>query len=113
MRFLLTRPMHDSKKLAEMLETRGHPAVIEPMMEIRFLPFNPPTDPASFQAVVFTSANGVRAFRHHFPDTNFAGLCGRPGHRNGSPPERFHRHHIRQPGCGKVGPFDSQRSRFG
>ncbi|MFC7048073.1 uroporphyrinogen-III synthase [Emcibacter nanhaiensis] len=69
MRFLLTRPLHDSRILAHLLEARDHEAVIEPMMEVRCRPFEPPTDPTSYQAVIFTSANGVRAFRHHFPDS--------------------------------------------
>ncbi|WP_417316586.1 uroporphyrinogen-III synthase [Emcibacter sp.] len=68
MRFLLTRPLEDSTKLAQMLNARGHTALIEPMMDIRFLPFDPPAELSTYQAVIFTSANGVRAFRHHFPD---------------------------------------------
>ncbi|WP_321395543.1 uroporphyrinogen-III synthase [Emcibacter sp.] len=68
MRFLLTRPLEDSTKLAQMLEAAGHQAMIEPMMDIRVLAFDPPKDPSGYQAVIFTSANGVRAFRHHFPD---------------------------------------------
>lgn len=66
MRFLLTRPLEDSRILAEKLEKAGHEVFTEPMMSVRNLPFEARELPAGCQALVFTSANGVRAFIHHF-----------------------------------------------
>ena len=61
MRILLTRPREDSEPLARKLQALGHPTTIEPLIEIE------PIDEAiidlsGVQALLFTSANGVRAF---------------------------------------------------
>ncbi len=48
--------------LAMALEARGVGALIEPMMEIQYCDAAP--DLAGVQAVLFTSANGVRALAH-------------------------------------------------
>lgn len=60
MRVLLTRPLEDAGPFAQMLAARGHEAVIAPLLEIRF------ADGAEIsldgvQAILATSANGVRA----------------------------------------------------
>jgi uroporphyrinogen-III synthase len=60
MRVLLTRPLEDAVPFAQMLAARGHDAVIAPLLEIRF------ADGAEIslddvQAILATSANGVRA----------------------------------------------------
>jgi uroporphyrinogen-III synthase len=60
MRVLLTRPLEDAVPFAQMLGARGHEAVIAPLLEIRF------RDGAEIslegvQAILATSANGVRA----------------------------------------------------
>jgi uroporphyrinogen-III synthase len=60
MRVLLTRPMNDAAPFARMLDARGHEAVIAPLLDIRF------RDGAEIsldgvQAILTTSANGVRA----------------------------------------------------
>ena len=60
MRILLTRPREDAVPFAQMLSARGHDAVIAPLLEIRF------ADGAEIslegvQAILATSANGVRA----------------------------------------------------
>ncbi len=57
---LVTRPLADSQGLAEALEARGFSALVEPMLAIRFLDSAPP-DRHAYQAVLATSANGVRA----------------------------------------------------
>jgi uroporphyrinogen-III synthase len=61
MHALITRPLEDAKPLAELLAGRGVACTVEPLLEIA-------PDPAAtidldgVQAVLFTSANGVRAF---------------------------------------------------
>jgi uroporphyrinogen-III synthase len=65
MRVLVTRAEGDAEKLAARLAERGHHSIIENLMTIRFRPeaarsFGPFLD--GVQAILFTSANGVRAF---------------------------------------------------
>jgi uroporphyrinogen-III synthase len=60
-RILLTRPRDDTAALAEKLAAAGHDVRSEPMLEIRFVP-GAVVDLEGAQAILFTSANGVRAF---------------------------------------------------
>jgi len=60
MRALITRPRAEAEELAAALELRGIGAVIEPLMRVRYRA-GPPPDLAGAQAVLCTSANGVRA----------------------------------------------------
>lgn len=60
MRFLLTRPREDSEALAAALSARGHESIIAPVMEVRFRA-GLPIALDRIQAVMATSANGVRA----------------------------------------------------
>jgi uroporphyrinogen-III synthase len=65
MKVLVTRAEGDAEKLAARLAARGHDSIIEHLMTIRFQPeaarsIGPFLD--GVQAVLFTSANGVRAF---------------------------------------------------
>jgi len=60
MRILLTRPLDDSIRIAEQLSARGHTALVAPLMEIRFRE-GPEILLDGIQAVLATSANGVRA----------------------------------------------------
>ena len=65
MKVLVTRAEGDAKKLATRLAERGHQSVIENLMTIRFRPEAARSIGAflgGVQAVLFTSANGVRAF---------------------------------------------------
>jgi uroporphyrinogen-III synthase len=65
MKALVTRPREDSDALGAALRARGIEPVIEPMLSIRFAPDAAPVLTGAFdgaQAVLFTSANGVRAF---------------------------------------------------
>jgi len=61
MRVLITRPRDDSAATAARLAAMGAEAVIEPLLDIRFTP-GPAPDLRGVQAVLVTSANGVRAF---------------------------------------------------
>lgn len=58
---LLTRPRAESEKLAAEVRSRGFEPFIEPMLEIVPLDAALP-DLKQFQALIFTSANGVDAF---------------------------------------------------
>ncbi len=61
MRVLITRAREDAEPLAEMLEEIGVETIIDPLLDIVFLP-GPPLDLAGVQGLLITSANGVRAF---------------------------------------------------
>ena len=56
---LVTRPLADSRDLAEALKSRGFDPLIEPMLTIRYRDETPPGH--EYQGVLATSANGVRA----------------------------------------------------
>jgi uroporphyrinogen-III synthase len=62
MRLLITRPREDADALAEILRARGHVPVVAPVMELRTMA-GPPLPLENVQAVIATSANGVRALR--------------------------------------------------
>lgn len=61
---LVTRPLEDSGEIAEALAQRGYEPVIEPMLAIRFLDV-PVPDPAPYQGILITSANGARALARY------------------------------------------------
>lgn len=70
MRLLLTRPEAESRSLRDALQARGHAVDVAPMLAIRSkrdadLPLNNVT------ALLFTSANGVRAFTDATPRRDF------------------------------------------
>ena len=63
MRVLVTRPEDDARSLVAALEARGHEALVAPMLIIAPAPgVEAPLDLGGVQALVFTSANGVRVF---------------------------------------------------
>ena len=67
---LITRPEEDARPLAEALAARGVATVIEPLLAIRPLPeaaSDLAKDLAGVQALLFTSANGARAFAELSP----------------------------------------------
>lgn len=74
MRILITRPRDDAGPLAEKLKARGHEVLVEPMLDIRLVP-DAKVDLASVQAVLFTSANGVRAFAAAEKRRDLPALC--------------------------------------
>jgi len=61
MRALITRPQEDSAALAEALSARGIEPQIEPLLTVKPVA-DAVVDLDGVQAVLFTSANGVRAF---------------------------------------------------
>ncbi len=62
-RVLITRPREDAEPLAERLAAGGVDSLIEPLLGIDCLE-GPPVDLSGVQALLVTSANGVRAFVH-------------------------------------------------
>ena len=60
MRVLITRPGEDGTALAEVLKTNGVETVIEPLLAIKHIN-GPFVDVNTVQALLLTSANGVRA----------------------------------------------------
>ncbi|MBI4183039.1 MAG: uroporphyrinogen-III synthase [Proteobacteria bacterium] len=74
MRVLVTRPAEDAAATAARLEALGHEALIEPLLDIRLRAAEPP-DLAGVQAILFTSANGVRAFAAASPRRDLAAFA--------------------------------------
>lgn len=61
MRVLVTRPEDDARAFAQALREAGHEVVLEPLLAVEPLPEeDAPISLAGVQALVFTSANGVR-----------------------------------------------------
>jgi uroporphyrinogen-III synthase len=60
MRVLITRPEEDAGRIAALLKERGHESVIASLLAVRFHD-GPEISLAGVQAVLATSANGVRA----------------------------------------------------
>ena len=60
MRILITRPIEDGKEIAARLVERGHQAVLAPLLTPRFHE-GPEPDLKGVQALLATSANGIRA----------------------------------------------------
>ncbi len=72
LRALVTRPEEDAAPLAAALAERGIDVTLEPLLSIRPLP-EAPIDLAGVQALLFTSANGVRSFAELAGGRDFAG----------------------------------------
>ncbi len=60
MRYLVTRPRDDAEAFAKTLYERGHVAIVAPVMEVHVIA-GEPIALEGVQAVLATSANGVRA----------------------------------------------------
>ena len=78
MKVLITRAEQEAERLAQLLAARGFDSVIEPMLAIRFLPQSAQILApflAGAQAVLFTSANGARAFAAATPRRDFRVLA--------------------------------------
>jgi len=61
MRLLITRPIEDAEPLAAALDERGIKTILDPMMTITGVAA-PDMDLTGIQALLVTSANGIRAF---------------------------------------------------
>jgi uroporphyrinogen-III synthase len=60
MRILITRPAEDGAEIAHLLAAQGHEALLAPLLNVH-IHDGPLLDLAGIQAVLATSANGVRA----------------------------------------------------
>jgi uroporphyrinogen-III synthase len=60
MRVLITRPEEDAARIAGLLKSRGHEPVIAPLLQTNFHD-GPEVSLVGVQAILATSANGVRA----------------------------------------------------
>jgi uroporphyrinogen-III synthase len=60
MKILVTRPLADGQEIAARLAELGHQALLAPLLEPRFFD-GPEPDLADVQAILATSANGIRA----------------------------------------------------
>ena len=61
MHLLVTRPAEDGEATAGLLREMGHEAIVEPLLKIEYLDC-PAVSAEGVQALVATSANGIRAF---------------------------------------------------
>lgn len=73
-RILITRPEEDAASLAEILTGLGHQVHIEPLLSVR-LRKDAVLDTAGAQALLFTSANGVRAAARLTAERGLPALC--------------------------------------
>lgn len=74
LQILVTRPRGEADLFAVALAMRGHDAVVAPLLDI-VVDDAPPLDLSGVQAVLFTSANGVRAFAHTQKSRELKAFC--------------------------------------
>lgn len=74
MRILVTRPSEDGARLTQRLAAMGHEAVFAPLLDIELIAGDA-LDLQGVQAVLFTSANGVRAFAARSGERALPALC--------------------------------------
>lgn len=70
MRILVTRPLADSEEIAARLGERGHQAIVAPLLTPRFDQGSKP-ELGDVQAILATSANGIRALISHTARRDF------------------------------------------
>lgn len=73
-RILVTRPEEDGAAFADILAGMGHEAVLEPLLAVR-LRDGAALDVAGAQALLFTSANGVRMAARLTQERTIPALC--------------------------------------
>ena len=66
MKILVTRPLEDGRQIAARLAEMGHQALLAPLLEPRFLD-GPEPALEDVQAILATSANGIRALIRRTP----------------------------------------------
>ena len=74
MRILVTRPSEDATRLAVRLAAMGVEAIAAPLLDIRNID-GAALDLRGVQAILFTSANGVRAFIARSEERTIPALC--------------------------------------
>ena len=74
MRILVTRPAEDCKPLIAALAQLGHEGVVAPLLDIRLIDGDE-LDLAGVQGLLFTSANGARAFAGRSAERDLPALC--------------------------------------
>ena len=74
MRILVTRPAEDCKPLIAALAQLGHEGVAAPLLEIRLIAGDE-LDMVGVQGLLFTSANGARAFAGRSIERDLPALC--------------------------------------
>ncbi|HEY9163861.1 MAG TPA: uroporphyrinogen-III synthase [Magnetovibrio sp.] len=74
MRLLVTRPSEDAGRLNERLRALGHEGIAAPLLEVHFIAGDA-VDLSGVQGILFTSANGVRAFAERSTDRTLPALC--------------------------------------
>ena len=67
MRILITRPLEDGEEIAQRLRAMGHDPVLAPLLSTHFHDASAPSLDG-VQAILATSANGVRAFARVSPE---------------------------------------------
>jgi uroporphyrinogen-III synthase len=70
MKILITRPEEDGKEIAAKLAERGHQGFVAPLLTPNFQD-GPEPDLTGVQAILATSANGIRAFVRRSPRRDF------------------------------------------
>ncbi|HEV7960116.1 MAG TPA: uroporphyrinogen-III synthase, partial [Rhizomicrobium sp.] len=70
-RILVTRPREEGEAIARRLAAMGHQTLLAPLLSVKFLD-GAPLDLAGIQAVLVTSANGVRALVRRTPNRHAA-----------------------------------------
>lgn len=71
---LITRPEEDAEPLAKELSLRGFQPVVAPMLSIRQIP-DASLDLVGIRGLLFTSANGVRAFATNSDRRDYVAWC--------------------------------------
>lgn len=69
MRFLVTRPIDASESIARQLRHQKYHAFIDPLMTVECLPKHA-FDLSDYQALIFTSSNGVQTFKEKYHTSN-------------------------------------------
>lgn len=77
MKFVLTRPIEDSKRIKQSLENQGYKVIVNPLLEIKYKTniFNPD----KYEVLIFTSRHSIRCLgeKNIFPKNKIICACGK------------------------------------
>ncbi len=77
MKFVLTRPIEDSKRIKQSLENQGYEVIVNPLLEIKYKTniFNPD----KYEVLIFTSRHSIRYLeeKNIFPKNKIICACGK------------------------------------